>query len=59
MASARRLWNRGEVTGAVRAFYEKSEACVRIGEKMSGCSPITRGVRQGCVMSPWLLYFHG
>ena len=22
---------------------------------MSGCSPITRGVRQGCVTSPWLL----
>ena len=42
----------GKLLGAVKAFYDKSEACVRIGEKLSGCFPITRGVRQGCVMSP-------
>ena len=30
------------------------EACVRKEDKLSGCLQITRGVRQGCVMSPWL-----
>ena len=44
----------GRLLGAVRAFYKKSEACVKIGEKMSRWFQITRGVRQGCVMSPWL-----
>ena len=44
----------GRLLGAVREFYKKSEACVKIGEKMSRWFQITRGVRQGCVMSPWL-----
>ena len=34
----------GKLLGAVKAFYVKSEACVRIGDKLSGCLPITRGV---------------
>ena len=44
----------GRLLGAVRAFHKKSEACVKIGDKMSRWFQITRGVRQGCVMSPWL-----
>ena len=31
-----------------------SEACVRVKGELSGWFPITQGVRQGCVMSPWL-----
>lgn len=41
----------GKLLGAVRV---KTEACVRIEDQMSSCFPITRGVRQGCVMSSWL-----
>ena len=37
----------GKLLGAVRAFYEKSEACIRIGDKLSGWFQKTRGVRQG------------
>ena len=29
--------------------------CVRASGKMSGWFPITKEVRQGCVISPWLL----
>ena len=32
----------------------KSEACVRVKDKESDWFQITQGVRQGCVMSPWL-----
>ena len=45
-----------KLLGAVKAFYEKGEPCVRIGDKLSGWFQysITRGVRQGCVMLPWI-----
>ena len=33
----------GKLLGADKSFYEKSEVCVRIGAKLSGCFPITRG----------------
>ena len=47
----------GKLLGAVKAFYEKREACVRTGDKLSGCFAITRGVRQGCVIQhDYLLY---
>ena len=42
-----RLWQ-------VRSMYLRSQACVRASGKMSGWFPFTQGVRQGCVMSPWL-----
>ena len=44
----------GSLQGAVREFYKKREACVKIGDKMSRWFQITRGVRQGCAMSLWL-----
>ena len=44
----------GSLRGAVREFYKKREACVKIGDKMSRWFQITRGVRQGCAMSLWL-----
>ena len=39
---------------AIQSMYLGSRACVRASGKMSGWFPITQGVRQGCVMSPWL-----
>ena len=39
---------------AVRSFYVGSKACVRVGEQMSEWFPVRVGLRQGCVMSPWL-----
>ena len=39
---------------AIRSMYLGSQACVCASGKMSEWFPITQGVRQGCVMSPWL-----
>ena len=39
---------------ALRGFYDGSKACVRVNSVMSDVFKIERGVRQGCVMSPWL-----
>ena len=56
-----KLWNvlkeygvKGRLLRAIRSLYKKSEACVRVKGELSGWFPITQGVRQGCVMSPWL-----
>ena len=39
---------------AVPNFYVDSRACVRVGNDVSEWFPVTVGLRQGCVMSPWL-----
>ena len=56
-----KLWNvlkeygvTGRLLRAIRSLYNKSEACVRVKDELSGWFPITQGVRQGYVMSPWL-----
>ena len=38
----------------VQSLYEKSEACVRVGREEGEWFEVGVGVRQGCVMSPWL-----
>ena len=55
------LWNvlrlygiDGKLLGAVKSLYDGSEACVRVGDEVSEWFPVRMGVRQGCVMSPWL-----
>src|SRR5215468_2969961 len=35
-------------------MYDESKACVRVNGGTSGYFKIGQGVRQGCVMSPWL-----
>src|SRR5678816_4814887 len=42
-------------------MYDDSEVCVRINGVKSDWFSINSGVRQGCVMSPWLfnLYMDG
>ena len=56
-----RLWQvlesygiQGGLLRAIQSMYLGSQACVRTSGKASGWFPITQGVRQGCVMSPWL-----
>ena len=46
---------------AVKIFYEDSMACVRVGRVESDWFGVKVGLRQGCVMSPWLfnLYADG
>ena len=39
---------------AVQSFYVDSRACVRVGNDVSEWFPVNVGLRQGCVMSPWL-----
>ena len=45
---------KGRLMKVIQALYAGSEACVRVGERMSGWFPISQGVRQGCVLSLWL-----
>ncbi len=61
MVCSDRLWQvlerygiHGGLMRAIQSMYLGSRACVRISGIMSGWFPITHGVRQGCVMSPWL-----
>ena len=44
----------GGLLRAIQSMYLGSQACVRTSGKVSGWFPITQGVRQGCVMLPWL-----
>ena len=39
---------------AVQSFYVDSRACVRVGNDVSEWFSVNVGLRQGCVMSPWL-----
>ena len=38
----------------MQSFYADSRACVRVGNDVSEWFPVNVGLRQGCVMSPWL-----
>ena len=45
---------RGSLAKAVKSMYVNCEACVKIKEGNSEWFPVKKGVRRGCVMSPWL-----
>ena len=51
----------GRLLRGVKSFYVGSKACVRVGNEVSEWFPVRVGLRQGCVMSPWLfnLYMDG
>ena len=36
------------------SFHVDSRPCVRVGNDVSEWFPVNVGLRQGCVMSPWL-----
>src|SRR5678816_4399669 len=44
----------GRLLNGIKSMYEVSEACVRINGVKSDWFNNNSGVRQGCVMSPWL-----
>ena len=44
----------GKLLKAVQSFYVNSRAYVRVGNDVSEWFPFNVGLRQGCVMSPWL-----
>ena len=44
----------GKLLKAVQSFYVDSRACVRVENDVSEWFPVNVGLRQGCVMSPWL-----
>ena len=55
------LWNvlrmygvGGNILGAIQSFYDESEACVRVDREEGEWFNVKVGLRQGCVMSPWL-----
>ena len=44
-----------ELLNEIKSMYVNSRACVRVKGGESECFRIDSGVRQGCIMSPWLL----
>ena len=44
----------GNLFKSVQSFYVDSRACVRVGNYVSEWFPVNVGLRQSCVMSPWL-----
>ena len=44
----------GKLLDALKDSYKGSKACVKYGGKISNYFDVGVGVRQGCVMSPWL-----
>ena len=44
----------GKLLKAVQSFHVDSRACVRVGNDVSEWFPVNVGLRQGCVISPWL-----
>ena len=55
MAGTGKLWNLGRLIESHSVHVPiGSQARVCSSGKGSGWFPITQGVRQGCVMSPWL-----
>ncbi len=44
----------GQLLEGIQASYREVNACVRVGGKFSESLAVEVGVRQGCVMSPWL-----
>ena len=44
----------GQLLRAIRSIYRESQAFVRVIGNLSRWLSISQGVRQGCVMLPWL-----
>ena len=51
----------GRLLNGIKSLYDESEACVRVNRTESEWFKIENGVRQGCVLSPWLfnIYMDG
>ena len=51
----------GKLLNGIKNMYANNLTCVRVKGGKSECFRINMGVRQGCIMSPWLfnLYLNG
>ncbi len=51
----------GKLLSDIKSFYEEASACVKIRGETSEHFEIKVGLRQGCVMSPWMfnIYMDG
>ncbi len=51
----------GKLLEGVRSFYENANASVWVNGELSESFKVKVGVRQGCVMTPWLfnIYMDG
>ena len=49
---------RGKLLKEVQSFHVDSMGCVQVGNDVSEWFPVNVGLRQGCVMSPWLFNVH-
>ena len=45
----------GYLLSRMNSLYNRSRACVRLGSRVGEYFEVRRELRQGCVMSPWLL----
>ena len=45
----------GKLLSVIKSVYVDSSVCVRVKGGESGWFRMDSGVRQGCIMSPWLL----
>ena len=58
MADAKSVWSWRKIVESRTELYVDSRACVRVGNAVSEWFPVIAGLRQGCVMSPWLFNLH-
>ena len=51
----------GKLLGGIQSLYEENRMCVKVGNEVSEWFESKVGLRQGCVMSPWLfnIYMDG
>ncbi len=51
----------GQLLEGIKSLYENASASVRVNGELSESFNVEVGVRQGCVMSPWLfnIYMDG
>ncbi len=48
----------GKLVSAIKSFYEEVSACVKISGETSEHFEIKVGLRQKCVVSPWLFIIY-
>ena len=49
-----RMYMGGKLLNGIKNMYVNNLACVRVKRDECQCFRISSGVRQGCIMSPWL-----
>ena len=54
VADTKSIWSRRKIVESSAEFYEDSRACVRGGDDVREWFPLNVGLRQDCLMSPWL-----